>query len=113
ALLERLAEQRVVGVQPRLALGLPGARRHLDPLELTGQRAMAREVGPFLLGEARALLLEPGGVVAFPRDAVPAIELEDPARDVVEEVAVVRDRDDCSRIFLQIAREPGDRFGVE
>ena len=42
-----------------------------------------------------------------------AIELEDPAGDVVEEVAVVRDGDDGARIVLEEALEPGDRLGVE
>ena len=44
---------------------------------------------------------------------VAAIELEDPAGDVVEKVAVVRDRDDGARVVLEKALEPGDRFGVE
>ena len=42
-----------------------------------------------------------------------AIELENPAGDVVEEIAIVRDRDDRSRIVLQEPLEPRDRFGVE
>ena len=113
ALLERLVEHRVVGLQARLALGLAGARRHPDPLELAGERALARGLGFLLLREPLPLLLEPGRVVALPRDAVAAVELEDPARDVVEEVAVVGDRDDRPRILLQEALEPGDRLGVE
>ena len=42
-----------------------------------------------------------------------AIELENPAGDVVEEVAIVRDRDDRARVVLEEALEPGDRLGVE
>ena len=42
-----------------------------------------------------------------------AIELEDPAGDVVEEVAIVRDRDDGARVVLEEALEPRHRFGVE
>ena len=42
-----------------------------------------------------------------------AIELEDPAGDVVEEVAIVRDGDDGARVLLQEPLEPGDRLGVE
>ena len=42
-----------------------------------------------------------------------AIELENPAGDVVEEVAIVRHGDDGARIVLQEPLEPGDRFGVE
>ena len=46
-------------------------------------------------------------------DAVAAVEFEDPLGDVVEEVAVVGDRDDSARVFLKIFLEPGDRLGVE
>ena len=42
-----------------------------------------------------------------------AVELEDPARDVVEEVAIVGDRDDGALVLLEVALEPRDRLGVE
>src|SRR4029453_7193990 len=84
ALLERLAEHGVVGLKTCLALGLARAGRHLTPLELAGERALAREIGLLFLLEAVALLLEPGRVVSLPGYAVPAIEFEDPARDVIE-----------------------------
>ena len=42
-----------------------------------------------------------------------AVELEDPAGDVVEEVAVVRDGDDGALVVGEEALEPGDRLGVE
>ena len=42
-----------------------------------------------------------------------AIEFEDPLGDVVEEVAIVRDRDDGGWIGLQVLLEPRNRFGVE
>ena len=41
------------------------------------------------------------------------VELEDPAGDIVEEVAVVGDGDDGAVVIVQEALEPGDRFGVE
>ena len=59
------------------------------------------------------LLLEPGGVVPFPGDALAAVELEDPLGDVVEEVAVVGDEHDGAGVFLQVPFEPGDALGVE
>ena len=64
-------------------------------------------------GQPRLLLLEPGGVVALEGDAAAAVELEDPAGDVVEEVAVVGDRDDRALVVLEVLLEPGDRLGVE
>src|SRR5437867_3985752 len=98
---------------PRLALRLPGARRHAHPLELARERAPARRGLLLLLPEAALLLLEPGGVVTLPRDAEAAVELQDPARDVVEEVAVVGDRHHGARVLLEVTLEPRHRLGVE
>ena len=52
------------------------------------------------------LLLQPRRVVALPRNALAAVELEDPAGDVVEEVAIVRDGDDRAGVLLQMLLEP-------
>ena len=45
--------------------------------------------------------------------ALAALELEDPAGDVVEEVAVVGDGDDGAVVVAQRALEPRHRLGVE
>ena len=42
-----------------------------------------------------------------------AIEFENPAGDVVEEVAVVRDGDDRALVPLEVLLEPADALGVE
>ena len=42
-----------------------------------------------------------------------AVELEDPAGDVVEEVAIVGDGDDGALVVGQVLLEPGDALGVE
>ena len=65
------------------------------------------------VAEPGLLLLEPRGVVALERDALAAVELEDPAGDVVEEVPVVGDGDDGALVGLQVPLEPGDGLGVE
>jgi hypothetical protein len=78
-----------------------------------GEGRLAGAIGFLLGGQARLLLLEPRRVVAFPRDAGAAVELQDPAGDVVEEVAVVRDGDDRAGILLERPFQPGDRLGVE
>ena len=46
-------------------------------------------------------------------DAGPAIELERPFGDVVEEVAVMRDHDHGAGIVAQMVLEPGDALRVE
>jgi hypothetical protein len=58
-------------------------------------------------------LLQPLRVVALVRDAAPAIELEDPAGDVVEEITIVRHGHDAALELGEIALEPVHRLGVE
>ena len=106
-------EQVLVRVQARLALRLPRARRHADPVQLALERPLALALGLLFLREPVLLLLEPGRVVPFPRNARAAIELEDPAGDVVEEVAIVGHRDDGALVVLEEALEPRDGLGVE
>ena len=113
ALLLLLGQQLVVGRQTRLRLGLPGARRGAHPLELARQRPLPRRFRLLLGLEPLALLLEPRRVVPLPGDAGAAVELEDPAGDVVEEVAIVRDGHDRPRELVQVVLEPGDALGVE
>ena len=66
-----------------------------------------------LLLEPLGLLLEVGRVIALVREVFPAIELEDPAHHIVEEVAVVGDHQHRAGIFLEMAFQPLDALGVE
>ena len=111
--LAALGEERLVGADAGLALGLARARALADPLELAGKLALAPGLLFPLELEALLLLLEPGRVVALERDAAPAVELEDPAGGVVEEIAVVGDRDHGPVVLGEEALEPGDRLRVE
>ena len=92
-----LLDHFLILLHARLVLRLSRARRHAHPLELSLQRALSCRFGFLLDRQARALLLEPRRVVALVRNAVAAVELENPAGDVVEEVAIVRDGDDGAR----------------
>src|SRR3954451_16392648 len=112
-LLAALRDQRIIGLQAGLALGLPGARALAHPFEFALQRAPPRLLLFSLLRQAGLFLFEPARVVALERDAVAAIEFEDPAGDLVEEIAVVRHGDDGAGIILQKALQPRDRLGVE
>ena len=103
----------VVGVDAGLLLGLAGLGALADPFELAGEGLLAGLVLAGLLQQALGLLLEPGGVVALVGDAAAAVELEDPAGDVVEEVAVVGDDEDGVRVLDQVLLQPGDGLGVE
>src|SRR5690349_601500 len=66
-----------------------------------------------LLLQTLLLLLEPGRVVALIGNPSSAIELKDPAGDIVEEVAVVGDYEDGAWIGSQMALEPAGGLRVE
>ena len=106
-------DQIVIGLDARLGLRLPGLRAGRDPLALAGERLGAGVVLAAFLAHALGLGLEIGGVVALVGDAAAAIELEDPAGDVVEEVAVVGDDHHGAGILAQVLFQPRRRLGVE
>ena len=99
--------------QARLALAATALGIAARPFELALDRLLARLLARFFLLEALVLLLEPRGVVALPRNAAAAIEFEDPLGGVVEEVAVMGDRDHGAREVGKEVLEPFNRFGVE
>jgi hypothetical protein len=68
---------------------------------------------PIFAPEPFPFLLEPRRIIAFPRNASPLIELQNPARDVIEKISIVSDGDDCAGILLKMLFEPRDRFRVE
>ncbi len=92
---------------------LTALRAGAHPLEFFLERFLARGFGRFFLREALLFLVEPGAVVALPRNAAAAIEFENPLGRVVEEVAIVRDRDDGAGEALQELLEPLDALGIE
>ena len=103
---------------PRSAPGAPcpwcgRPWRSAHPFQFLGDRLLARLFGRLFLLQALVLLLQPVGVVALPRNAAAAVEFEDPLGGVVEEVAVVGDRDHGAGEAGQELLQPFDRFGVE
>src|SRR5512133_2391885 len=87
-------DEVLVALDAGLRFCLTCLRRRGDPLALAFERALARLFLAAFLQEALLLLSEPGRVIALVGDAAAAIELENPAGNVVEEVAVVRNDED-------------------
>ena len=56
--------------------------------------------------EALLLLFEVGRVVALVRIEVATVDLGDPLGDVIEEVAIVGNRDNGALVALQVLLEP-------
>ncbi len=108
-----LGRQLLVALQPGLALGLAGLGVGPHPVELALEHPGALGVLGALDLEAVLLGLQVGGVVAFVGVCLAAVELEDPLRDVVEEVAVVGHGQDGAGVGRQVALEPLHRLGVE
>ncbi|KMS64631.1 hypothetical protein BVRB_018280, partial [Beta vulgaris subsp. vulgaris] len=92
--------------QARLALGLAALGIGANPLQLLLHRLHARVFGLLLLLQAAFLLVQPLGVVALPRDAVSAVQFQDPLGGVVEEVAIMGDGHHGAREALQELLQP-------
>ena len=105
-LLARLFQQVFIALIARLGLGLTRFRRGRDPLLLAGERLLVRGILAAFLLEALLLLHQPGRVIALVGNPLAAVELEDPARHIVEEVAVVGHDQDRAGIVAQMAFQP-------
>ena len=66
-----------------------------------------------LLGQTLALLLQPRRVIALVGDALSAVQLQNPSRHVVQEVAVVRHAQHRAFVLLQVLFQPIDGFRVK
>ncbi len=108
-----LLRQLLVSLDARLAFRLPRLRAGADPLQLALQGSLLRLVLASFLSGALRLLLEPARIIALIRNALPAIELQRPCRDRVEEVAVVGDEDHAAGVVFEVVLQPIRRLGVE
>ena len=108
-----LGEQFLVRTDAGLGFGVPALGRHPDPLQFPLQGLLPLGFRFLLLPKPVLLLFQPGGVVALPGDALAPVQFQDPARHVVEEVAVMGDGDDRAFVPLEVVFQPGDGFGVE
>jgi hypothetical protein len=77
------------------------------------QRLLARGLLAALLRHALGLGFQIGRVIALIGDATAAIEFENPAGHVVEEVAVMGDDQHRAGIFAQVLFQPGRRLGIQ
>mmetsp|Transcript_9665 Transcript_9665/g.39370 ORF Transcript_9665/g.39370 Transcript_9665/m.39370 type:complete len:205 (-) Transcript_9665:497-1111(-) len=92
---------------------MPRLCRHVHPSQLLPQHPLPCLLGTLLLLQALCLGLEPFGIVAAEGDAHAAVQLEDPAGHVIEEVAVVRDRHHGAREAVEVVLQPGHRLCIE
>ena len=102
-----LGEQLLVRAETRLRLRVARASGSSAPTRARAASVRRRADACFSSTASRACFCSSQRrVVALERDAPAAVELEDPAGDVVEEVPVVRDRDDGALVVGEEALEP-------
>ena len=99
--------------QTRFGLGLAAFGILAHPFQFLLHRFHARSFGFRLVFQTFFFLLQPRRVIAFPRNTVSAVEFQNPFGGVVEEVAVVRYGNDCTRETHQELLQPFDRFRVQ
>src|SRR3546814_18250524 len=56
---------------------------------------------------------KPRRIIALERNAAATIQLKHPADDIIEEIAIVGDKDDVARIIDQMLFQPLHTFGVK
>ena len=108
-----VAQHGLIGVDARLALGMAALGGHADPFQLTAEGLAALVLGLVFLSEALFFLLQPRGIIALPRNPAATIQLENPSRDVVEEVTVVGHGNDRTGEILEVPFQPRHGFGVQ
>ena len=103
----------LVASQTGLRLGLAALGVGANPLKFFLQAL--GQLGILLALDLKTLLLglQVGRVVTLVGVEVTAVNLGDPAGDVIKEVAVVSDGDDGARVGGQVLLEPQDGFGVQ
>ena len=96
---------------PRLGALRPDARAH--PIQFLAQEPLPPPLGLFgdLLPDG--LGFQVGGVIARMRKAPAIGQLDDPRGDHIQEIAVVRDKDDGAGELAQELLQPQNGFGVQ
>ena len=83
ALLVLLRVELLEARNTRLGLCLAPLRILTHPLQLLAECLLARGLGRLLLLEPGTLLLQPTRIISLPRDAVTAVEFQDPLGGVI------------------------------
>ena len=113
SLLVGLGQQGVISGDAGLALGLARPGRGVDPFELVLEGPLAGAFLALLLGQALLFLFQPGRIIALVGNAAAAVQFQNPAGDVVQEIPVMGDQHDGAFIFVEEAFQPGHRLGVQ
>src|SRR3546814_3435277 len=93
-----------------LALGLPRFRGLANPFQLLVNGLLTARFFALFLRHALGLRLQPRAVIALERNTAAPVELKHPAHDIVEEVAVVGNKDDVAGVIDEVIFQPLHAF---
>ena len=88
-------------------------RIHAYPFELFLEGLLTLRLLLLFKGKSCLLLFEPRCVVAFERNTLSVVKLKNPARNIVEEVSIVRYGNHGAFVVVQVALKPRDTVGVK
>ena len=103
----------VIRLDPRFGFRLTGLGPLTHPFQFARQCLLLGLVLAGFLFKPFGFLVDPAGIVPLVGDAIAAVELEDPAGDVIQEVPVVGDDQDRALIVDQVLLQPSDGFRVQ
>ena len=106
-------DQLIEGLDARLAFGLAALGAGANPLKLVLDRLGAALVLAVLLLEPLALGFKVGRIIALVGEVFSAIEFENPADDIIEEITVMGDHQHRAGIELEVVLQPFDALGIE
>src|SRR5699024_5107947 len=102
-----------VAFQTGFLLGLTAFGVGTYPVEFVFKTASKFGIFFALNFQAFLFLFQVSGVVTFVWVQAAAVDFGDPFSNMIQEVPVVSDSDNCARVVGQVAFKPGDRFGVQ
>ena len=106
-------DQLVKGFDTRFRFGLPRLWTLPDPFKLVLNRLLTAGVFTRFLLQTLRLLFEIGRIIAFIDKVTTAIELKDPADDIIQEIAIVGHENDVALIIDQMLFQPRNGLCVQ
>ena len=111
--LDRFVGHLVIGGNPGLGFRLAGLGACPNPFQFLFHGLLLGLVLARFLRHALGLGFQPRRIVALVRQPAAALQFQDPACDVVQEIAVVGHGQDRALVFDQVLLQPGDSFRVQ
>ena len=92
---------------------MTGFGRHAHPVQFSLKRFLTLAFAFFFLSQALGFLFQPARIIPLVRNAFATIQFQNPSRHIVQEIAIVGDRNDGAFVTTQMLFQPIDAFGIQ